>query len=78
MCSTMGRLTKTFILHFKMDVTFQHMNMYVFGGLSNKEHFPFPIFSTIVPNRFLLSVIWLPKRQYENGEMVQAQALTPQ
>lgn len=52
------------------------MNMYVFGGLFKKERFPFPVFSTIVPNRFLLSVIWLPKRQHENGKM--AQALTPQ
>ena len=76
MCST--GLTKTFIFQFKMDVTFQRMNMDVFRGLSSRERFPFPIFSTIVPNRFLLSVIWLPKRQNENGEMAEAQALPPQ
>lgn len=57
MCSSMGGLTKTFIFQFKMDVTFQHMNMYVFGGLFSNERFPFPVFSTIVPNRFLLCVI---------------------
>lgn len=78
MCSTMGGLTTTFIFQFKMDVTFQNMNMYVFGGLSSNERFPFAVFSTIVPNRFLLSVIWLPKRQQENGETAQAQALAPQ
>lgn len=71
-------LQKTFIFQFEMDVTFHRMNMYVFGGVSSDERFPFPIFSTTVPNRFLLSVIWLPKRQHENGETPLAQAPAPE
>lgn len=55
-----------------MDVAFRHMNIYVYGGRSSTEHFPFSnLLHAITPNRFLLSVIWLlktPKRQDEKRE----------
>lgn len=38
---------KSSLFKFMMDVAFQHMNMYVFGGRSSTEHFPFSIFGAL-------------------------------
>lgn len=76
---------RTFVFKFMMDEAFHHMNIYVCGGgIPALSTFPFSnLLYSIVPNRFLLSVIWplkTPKRQDEKwrkNESTQAEPFSP-